>query len=94
MSAGVAVRLFAGAAEAYGAETAVVRPRPDTGDDGAAAATTLGDVVAELTSHGGPGTADVLGRCSFLVAGVRTDDASAVVPAGTTVDVLPPFAGG
>ncbi|TGO05270.1 MoaD/ThiS family protein [Serinibacter arcticus] len=88
MSAGtVAVRLFAGAAEAYGAETASVPP----GQSGAA---TIGDVVAALVASGGPGTADVLGRCSFLVAGVRTDDPATAVPAGAGVDVLPPFAGG
>lgn len=87
-AATTAVRLFAGAAEAYGAETASVAAPSDGAD------VRIGDVVAALVAGGGPGTADVLGRCSFLVAGVRTDDASSVVPAGTTVDVLPPFAGG
>ncbi|PWD51392.1 molybdopterin synthase sulfur carrier subunit [Serinibacter arcticus] len=78
----VTVRLFAGAAEAYGAEEATIE------------AATLADVVATLARDGGPGTADVLTRCSFLVAGVRTDDPATPVPAGSTLDVLPPFAGG
>lgn len=78
----VTVRLFAGAAEACGADQVTLE------------AATVADVVAALTAAGGPGTADVLGRCSFLVAGVRSDDPDAAVPAGATVDVLPPFAGG
>lgn len=78
----VAVRLFAGAAEAVGHETLTLE------------AATLGDLLAQIRATGGPGTPDVLTRCSFLVAGVRTDDADAALPPGTTVDVLPPFAGG
>ncbi|GMA33323.1 MoaD/ThiS family protein [Litorihabitans aurantiacus] len=85
MSAPITVRLFAGAAEAFGGESARV---PST------VGTTVGDVVAVLVANGGPGTADVLGRCSFLVAGVRADGAATPVAPGAQLDVLPPFAGG
>lgn len=78
----VTVRLFAGAAEAYGAEQVSLE------------AATIADVAAALTAAGGPGTADVLTRCSFLVEGVRASDPATPVPSGALVDVLPPFAGG
>lgn len=48
--------------------------------------------------HGaGSRLAEVLVRCSYLVDGVspgRRPHAEVEVPAGTVVDVLPPFAGG
>ena len=78
----VTVRLFAAAAEAVGAEQLQL------------SAATVRDVVAGLVEAGGPDTRAVLGRCSFLVDGLRADTAEAPVPAGAVVDVLPPFAGG
>ena len=81
-TATVTVRLFAAAAEAVGAEQLQLP------------AGTVQDVVDALVTAGGPGTAPVLGRCSFLVDGLRADTAEAPVPAGAVVDVLPPFAGG
>jgi len=78
----VTVRLFAAAAEAVGSEQALL------------GAATVGELVAQLVSMGGPETAHVLGRCAILVGGTRADDPATPVPAGVVVDVLPPFAGG
>ena len=76
------IRLFAAAAEAVGAEQLELPVG------------TVQDVVDALVATGGPDTAAVLGRCSFLVAGLRADGPHVPVPAGAVVDVLPPFAGG
>lgn len=76
------VRLFAAAAEAVGAEQLELPVG------------TVQEVVDALVATGGPDTAAVLGRCSFLVAGLRADTTQTPVPAGAVVDVLPPFAGG
>jgi molybdopterin converting factor small subunit len=77
------VRYFAGAKAAAGrAEEPVAAGRP------------LEAVLAEL-SAGNPTLARVLTACSFLLDGaaVHRDD-PAPLPAGTILDVLPPFAGG
>jgi molybdopterin synthase sulfur carrier subunit len=55
---------------------------------------TLADLVARLSADHGDGLARVLGVASFLVDGVVWHDRDAALPAGATVDVLPPFAGG
>ncbi|MBN9327950.1 MAG: hypothetical protein BGO38_10065 [Cellulomonas sp. 73-145] len=81
-TATVTVRLFAAAAEAVGAEQLELP------------AAIVQDVVDALVAAGGPDTASVLGRCSFLVGGLRADTAQVAVPAGAVVDVMPPFAGG
>ncbi len=74
------VRYFAAAEEATGRD-AEVRTDP-----------TLGALrVGLVKDH--PGLAGILPRCAVLVDGARVDDATAL-GAGTTVDVLPPFAGG
>jgi molybdopterin converting factor small subunit len=80
----VAVRYFAAAAEAAGVpgETLEVDVR------------TAGELRAVLVERHGPALERVLTRCSLLAAGSRLPDDDAVVPAGATVDVLPPFAGG
>ena len=78
----VTVRLFAAIAEAVGRAELTVD------------AATVGDVVDALVATGGPDTTRVLERCSVLVGGVRADSVDTLVPAGATVDVLPPFAGG
>lgn len=87
----VKVRLFAGAAEAAGATELK------------AEAATLGELIERIVeaavlsgadSPGGAEVRSVLGRCSFLVAGARTDDLSTPLTTGSSVDVLPPFAGG
>ena len=54
---------------------------------------TLADVLAAAVRSHGPALATVFSVASFLVYGVRTDPAAALV-AGGTVEVLPPFAGG
>ena len=77
----ITVRYFAGAAEAAGVESEQV-----------AAATRAELRAALLARH--DRLAGVLERCALLAAGVRLDDDAAPVPAGATVDVLPPFAGG
>ncbi|GAA0296833.1 MoaD/ThiS family protein [Kineococcus aurantiacus] len=77
------VRFFAGAAAAAGHESEQVLVAP---------ASTLGELVDELGARD-PALARVLTACSFLVDGVaaRREDRLAD---GTTLDVLPPFAGG
>lgn len=76
----VTVRLFAAAKAAAGCTQTTVAPG------------TLETVVAALHAQH-PALASVTSICSYLVDGtrVREDDD---VPAGATLDVLPPFAGG
>ena len=77
------VRFFAGAAEAAGRDEQPV--------EGGRSLAALRD---ELSAIHGDEFAAVLGRCSFLVDGVRADDEEAMIGDAATVDVLPPFAGG
>jgi molybdopterin synthase sulfur carrier subunit len=77
----VTVRYFAAAAEAAGRDQEEI---PVAG--------TLGALRDELLRRYGDPMARVLRSGSFLVDGtVSRDDAR---PLGTTVDILPPFAGG
>lgn len=76
------VRYFAAAADAAGTAA-------ETLEGG-----TLGSLVEAMSAAHGDELADVLRRCSLLVDGSQTSDASAPVPPTATVDVLPPFAGG
>ena len=78
------VRYFAGARAAAGTAE-------ETLD---ADAYSLSELVDELAARHGPQLAKVLAVASFLVDGVACRDPEARVPAGATVDVLPPFAGG
>lgn len=78
----VAVRYFAGAAEAAGT------------DRESLVASTAGELRAAMVAAHGGELARVLDRCSLLADGVRLDDPRTPVPSGATVDVLPPFAGG
>jgi molybdopterin converting factor small subunit len=57
-------------------------------------AATLDDLVATLGQRHGDRLVSVLAASSFLVDGIANHDRSAALPAGATVDVLPPFAGG
>lgn len=77
------VRYFAGARAAAGGLAAET-----------AAATTLDDLTRLLTDRHGERLAVVLKAASFLVDGLACHDRRAALPAGATVDVLPPFAGG
>lgn len=38
--------------------------------------------------------AQIFAQCSFLLDGVVLHDKESIIPPGSTVDVLPPFAGG
>jgi len=79
----VTVRLFGGAAEAFGSAEAEV-----DGVDG------LAGLVAELVASGGDRTREVLDQCSFFVDGEHTRDLDTPLADRSAVDVLPPFAGG
>ncbi|MFJ8581525.1 MoaD/ThiS family protein [Micromonospora sp. NPDC093277] len=77
------VRYFAGARAAAGrAEETASAGRP------------LDELLEELAARHGERLAVVLTAASFLVDGVACHDRRAPLPAGVTVDVLPPFAGG
>jgi molybdopterin synthase sulfur carrier subunit len=78
----ITVRFYAGARAAAGVSTTSV------------VAASVDDLISVLTRHFGDRLAVVLGAASFLVDGVACHDRQAALPAGTTVDVLPPFAGG
>jgi molybdopterin synthase sulfur carrier subunit len=83
MSDTVDVHLFAAARAAVG-QSMVTVP-----------AGTLAAVLDALEASA-PGFARVRPQCSYLVDGltVHDDPAGIDVPAGTRLDVLPPFAGG
>jgi molybdopterin converting factor small subunit len=78
----VTVRFFAGARAASGV------------DSEQRSAATLDELVRELAEAHGEKLARVLPACSFLVDGTTTRDRASVLSPGSTVDVLPPFAGG
>ena len=68
-------------------------------EEGYAAAADLGELLDAIRSRHGHDSrlTDVLQRCSYLVDEVspgRRAPSEVPVPAGATVDVLPPFAGG
>jgi molybdopterin synthase sulfur carrier subunit len=75
------VRYFAGAAQAAGTEAEQL------------AARTVGELRTLMLAAHGDELAQVLGRCSILVDGVRSEDSAPIAPSDV-VDVLPPFAGG
>ncbi|WP_061965245.1 MoaD/ThiS family protein [Demequina aurantiaca] len=77
----VTVRFFAAAAEAAGAEQATV---PEG---------TVEDIRARLIASRGDDLARVWRQCAVMVDGRRVA-ADELVAAGSTLDVLPPFAGG
>ncbi|MFU8851328.1 MoaD/ThiS family protein [Micromonospora sp. SL1-18] len=77
------VRYFAGARAAAG-----------RAEETASAGRSLDELVDELTARHGERLAVVLKAASFLVDGMACHDRQAPLPAGVTVDVLPPFAGG
>jgi molybdopterin converting factor small subunit len=79
----VVVRYFAGARAAAG----VAEERITAGGS-------LASLVTELEARHGGGLGKVLVAATFLVDGLAWHDRAATLPAGVTVDVLPPFAGG
>ena len=77
------VRYFAGArAAANGVSTE------------SAEAGSLEELTQQLIDRHGERLGPVLKAASFLVDGLNCRDRRAPLPAGATVDVLPPFAGG
>ena len=78
----VTVRYFAGARAAAGTSAETVE------------AGSLDEVIAALTERHGERLGMVLKAAGFLVDGLTCHDRQAALPAGVTVDVLPPFAGG
>ncbi|MFF5070512.1 MoaD/ThiS family protein [Micromonospora olivasterospora] len=77
------VRYFAGARAAAG-----------TAEETVPAGRCLDELVGELAERHGERLAAVLRVASFLVDGVACHDRGTPLPAGATIDVLPPFAGG
>lgn len=77
----VTVRLFAAAAEAAGTEQLSVD------------AATVADLERALDERFGADFAHVRRQCSVMVAGIRSESGAALAD-GSTVDILPPFAGG
>jgi sulfur-carrier protein len=82
MSGLLEVRYFAGARAAAGISSERI------------AADSLDDLTSLLADRHGERLALVLKAASFLVDGLACHDRQAALPAGATVDVLPPFAGG
>ena len=78
----VSVRLFAGAAEAFGGSEAVIEEARD-----------LAGLITELAAED-PRLREVLEQCSFFIDGEHHRSLDAALPDGSRVDVLPPFAGG
>lgn len=80
------IRYFAGARAAAGTESESVPI--------VAGADTVDDVVRELGRRHGPALEKVLGACSFLLDEVAVRSRDTPATPGSTLDVLPPFAGG
>lgn len=78
----VTVRYFAGARAASGVDT-------ESRDAGS-----LDELVGQIVADHGERLERVLTACSFPVDGTQTRDRSLTLAPGTTVDVLPLFAGG
>lgn len=84
MPSQLTVRFFAGAAAAAGTEERRVEVTPST---------PLGDLLDRLGSEGGEALTRVLAASSFLLDATAARRETALGEA-TTLDVLPPFAGG
>ena len=81
----VVVRYFAAARAAAGVETEKVQLE---------AGATVATLLAEIAAGHGPELAKVLERCSFLLDEVAVRDRDTELGGDSTLDVLPPFAGG
>lgn len=80
----ITVRYFAAARAAAAVESEQVTLTPGA---------TMAHLVDQLSGRSDE-LARVLSRCSYLYDGVAVRDHTAPLRAGTTIDVLPPFAGG
>ena len=56
--------------------------------------TTVEGLAALLADRHGPELAKVLARCSFLLDEIAVRDVTRELPRASTIDILPPFAGG
>jgi len=81
----IEVRYFAAARAAAGVEAEKIQLE---------AGATVDDVLAALRAEHGAELARVLERCSYLLDEVAVRDRSTSVSGASTLDVLPPFAGG
>ena len=81
----VTVRYFAAARAAAGIEADKVQ---------VSSAATVADLLDAVRAEHGPELTRVLARCSYLLDEVAVRDHSAPVAHATSLDVLPPFAGG
>lgn len=79
----VSVRLFAGAAEAFGGSETTVDGVSD-----------LAGLVEALTAGREERLREILDQCSYFIDGEHHTRLETPVPDGARVDVLPPFAGG
>jgi molybdopterin converting factor small subunit len=79
----ITVRYFAAARAAAGAESEPLE-----------VAGTVDDAIRAIRERHGAELGRVLDRCSFLLDEVAVRDRGTPLPAGATLDVLPPFAGG
>jgi len=76
------VRYFAGARAAAGVTSETVE------------AGSVGELRMLLEEKHGERLTKILGACSFLVDGLSSREPATALTASSTVDVLPPFAGG
>lgn len=83
MTATLTIRYFAGARAAAGCA-----------EEHLPAGRSLDTVLTDIADRHGERLHAVLSVASFLVDGVNWHDRRAPLPAGATIDVLPPFAGG
>ncbi len=81
----IRVRYFAAARAAAGVEVDKVQ---------VSSAATVDDLLDAIRAEHGPELARVLDRCSYLLDEVAVRDRTAPLVHATTLDVLPPFAGG
>jgi molybdopterin converting factor small subunit len=79
----VEVRYFAAARAAAGVET-----------ESFEVSGTVDDAIRAIRERHGAGLGQVLDRCSFLLDEVAVRDRRTPLHAHSTLDVLPPFAGG
>jgi len=82
---GIRLRLYASAREAAGVDELELRMPPGS---------TVADALDRLAPAPHQPLDRVLSRCSFLLDGVATSDRGVRLDGATTLDVLPPFAGG
>jgi sulfur-carrier protein len=81
----ITVRYFAAARAAAGVEAEKVQ---------VSSTATVADLLDAVRAEHGPELTRVLARCSYLLDEVAVRDHGAPVADATSLDVLPPFAGG